>query len=125
MRKGCYQPVWNEQIVVTEMFPPLCRRLRVQLRDNDSVNDDVIGACALPVCPRVFEGRVRSSDPSIHIGKMPLIYSEIGAANKKTEFSENDRSFHDVERHLSRDDQHQNFASIHNPHTLQRTVLMA
>ena len=25
------------------MFPPLCRRIRVQLRDSDSVNDDVIG----------------------------------------------------------------------------------
>ena len=43
MKKGCYQPTWNEQIVITEMFPPLCRRLRVQLRDSDSVNDDVIG----------------------------------------------------------------------------------
>ena len=35
--------MWNEQIVITEMFPPLCRRIRVQLRDSDSVNDDVIG----------------------------------------------------------------------------------
>ena len=43
VKKGCYQPVWNEQIVITEMFPPLCRRIRVQLRDSDSVNDDVIG----------------------------------------------------------------------------------
>ncbi len=43
VKKGCYQPIWNEQIVITEMFPPLCRRLRVQLRDSDSVNDDVIG----------------------------------------------------------------------------------
>jgi len=25
------------------MFPPLCRRLKIQLRDNESVNDDVIG----------------------------------------------------------------------------------
>lgn len=25
------------------MFPPLCRRLKVQLRDSDRVNDDVIG----------------------------------------------------------------------------------
>ena len=43
VKKGCYQPIWNEQIVITEMFPPLCRRIRVQLRDSDSVNDDVIG----------------------------------------------------------------------------------
>lgn len=25
------------------MFPPLCRRIKIQLRDSDSVNDDVIG----------------------------------------------------------------------------------
>ena len=25
------------------MFPPLCRRIKIQLRDNDSVNGDVIG----------------------------------------------------------------------------------
>jgi hypothetical protein len=25
------------------MFPPLCRRIKIQLRDANSVNDDVIG----------------------------------------------------------------------------------
>ena len=25
------------------MFPPLCQRVKVQLRDNDAVNDTVIG----------------------------------------------------------------------------------
>ncbi|KAL3867777.1 hypothetical protein ACJMK2_040627 [Sinanodonta woodiana] len=43
VKKGCYEPVWNEQIVFTEMFPPLCRRLKIQLRDSDKVNDVVIG----------------------------------------------------------------------------------
>ncbi|RUS83182.1 hypothetical protein EGW08_009039, partial [Elysia chlorotica] len=43
VKKGCYEPVWNEQVVFTEMFPPLCRRIKVQLLDSDSVNDDVIG----------------------------------------------------------------------------------
>ncbi|XP_076441089.1 otoferlin-like [Babylonia areolata] len=43
VKKGSYEPVWNEQIVFTEMFPPLCRRIKVQLRDSDTVNDDVIG----------------------------------------------------------------------------------
>ncbi|XP_005102111.2 otoferlin, partial [Aplysia californica] len=43
VKKGCYEPVWNEQVVFTEMFPPLCRRLKLQLRDSDSVNDDIIG----------------------------------------------------------------------------------
>jgi Ca2+-dependent lipid-binding protein len=25
------------------MFPPLCRRIKIQLRDKNKVNDDVIG----------------------------------------------------------------------------------
>ena len=43
VQRGCYEPVWNEQIVFTEMFPPLCRRVKIQLRDANNVNDDVIG----------------------------------------------------------------------------------
>jgi Ca2+-dependent lipid-binding protein len=43
VRKHSYAPVWNEQIVFTEMFPPLCQRIKVQLRDNDPVNNTVIG----------------------------------------------------------------------------------
>ena len=43
MQKNCYEPVWNEQVIFTEMFPPLCRRIKIQLRDSDSVNGDVIG----------------------------------------------------------------------------------
>ncbi|XP_013379026.1 otoferlin isoform X3 [Lingula anatina] len=43
VQKGSYDPVWNEQVVFTEMFPPLCRRMQIQLRDNDSVQDDIIG----------------------------------------------------------------------------------
>ncbi|PVD23896.1 hypothetical protein C0Q70_17171 [Pomacea canaliculata] len=43
VKKGSYEPAWNEQVVFTEMFPPLCRRIKVQLRDSDSVNDDIIG----------------------------------------------------------------------------------
>jgi len=43
VQKNCYEPVWNEQVIFTEMFPPLCRRIKIQLRDNDSVNADVIG----------------------------------------------------------------------------------
>lgn len=45
MKRGAYEPIWNEQIVFTEMFPPLCRRIKIQLRDSHStgVMDDVIG----------------------------------------------------------------------------------
>ncbi|GAB6022296.1 hypothetical protein CHUAL_006419 [Chamberlinius hualienensis] len=43
VKKNSYAPVWNEQIVFTDMFPPLCQRIKIQLRDNDSVNESVIG----------------------------------------------------------------------------------
>ncbi len=43
MKKNSYRPVWNEQIVFTEMFPPLCQRIKIQLRESDAVGDTVIG----------------------------------------------------------------------------------
>ncbi|CAB3259049.1 unnamed protein product [Arctia plantaginis] len=43
VRKNVYNPVWNEQIVFTEMFPPLCQRIKIQLRDSDPVHPNTIG----------------------------------------------------------------------------------
>ncbi|XP_039241950.1 otoferlin-like, partial [Pipra filicauda] len=43
IQKSSYEPLWNEQIVFTEMFPPLCKRIKVQIRDSDKVNDVAIG----------------------------------------------------------------------------------
>ncbi|XP_068632419.1 otoferlin-like [Battus philenor] len=43
VKKNSYTPVWNEQIVFTEMFPPLCQRIKIQLRDNAPVHPNVIG----------------------------------------------------------------------------------
>ncbi|XP_053394702.1 otoferlin-like isoform X2 [Mercenaria mercenaria] len=43
VKKGSYEPHWNEQIVFSEMFPPLCRRIKIQLKDSHRVNDDIIG----------------------------------------------------------------------------------
>ncbi|XP_037543053.1 fer-1-like protein 6 [Nematolebias whitei] len=42
-QKSTADPVWNEQIVFTEMFPPLCQRLKIQVWDEGSVNDVAIG----------------------------------------------------------------------------------
>ncbi|XP_066543887.1 fer-1-like protein 6 [Amia ocellicauda] len=42
-QKNSADPVWNEQIVFKEMFPPLCRRLKIQVWDEGSVNDVTIG----------------------------------------------------------------------------------
>ncbi|KAM4693754.1 otoferlin [Discoglossus pictus] len=43
VQKSSYEPMWNEQIVFTEMFPPLCKRMKIQIRDSDKVNDVAIG----------------------------------------------------------------------------------
>uniref|UniRef100_A0A673HGI5 Otoferlin-like n=1 Tax=Sinocyclocheilus rhinocerous TaxID=307959 RepID=A0A673HGI5_9TELE len=43
IQKSSYEPIWNEQIVFTEQFPPLCQRMKVQIRDSDKVNDVAIG----------------------------------------------------------------------------------
>ncbi|XP_076646228.1 otoferlin isoform X2 [Halictus rubicundus] len=43
VKRHSYTPVWNEQIVFTEMFPPLCQRIKIQLCDNDPVHATVIG----------------------------------------------------------------------------------
>ncbi|XP_035553353.2 LOW QUALITY PROTEIN: fer-1-like protein 6 [Canis lupus dingo] len=39
VQKNCADPVWNEQVVFKEMFPPLCRRVKIQVWDEGSVND--------------------------------------------------------------------------------------
>ncbi|XP_041986381.1 otoferlin [Aricia agestis] len=43
VKKNNCAPMWNEQIVFSEMFPPLCQRIKVQLRDNDPVHPNIIG----------------------------------------------------------------------------------
>lgn len=39
MQKNCADPVWHEQIIFKEMFPPLCRRVKIQVWDEGSMND--------------------------------------------------------------------------------------
>uniref|UniRef100_A0A8C4ZD49 C2 domain-containing protein n=1 Tax=Gadus morhua TaxID=8049 RepID=A0A8C4ZD49_GADMO len=42
-QKSTADPVWNEQIVFREMFPPLCQRMKIQVWDEGSMNDVAIG----------------------------------------------------------------------------------
>ncbi|XP_034534955.1 fer-1-like protein 6 [Notolabrus celidotus] len=42
-QKSNADPVWNEQIVFIEMFPPLCQRLKIQVWDEGSMSDVAIG----------------------------------------------------------------------------------
>ena len=37
VKRNSYNPMWNEQIVFTEMFPPLCQRIKIQLKESDTV----------------------------------------------------------------------------------------
>ena len=39
VRRNSYNPIWNEQIVFTEMFPPLCQRIKIQLKESDAVSE--------------------------------------------------------------------------------------
>lgn len=43
VQKSSYAPIWNEQVIFTGLFPPLCKRIKVQIRDSDKVNDVAIG----------------------------------------------------------------------------------
>ncbi|XP_046924668.1 otoferlin isoform X2 [Lynx rufus] len=43
VQKSSYEPLWNEQVIFTDLFPPLCKRMKVQIRDSDKVNDVAIG----------------------------------------------------------------------------------
>nr|XP_036865380.1 otoferlin isoform X2 [Manis javanica] len=43
VQKSSYEPLWNEQVIFTDLFPPLCKRIKVQIRDSDKVNDVAIG----------------------------------------------------------------------------------
>ncbi|XP_029447857.1 fer-1-like protein 6 [Rhinatrema bivittatum] len=38
-QKNSAAPVWHEQIIFKEMFPPLCRRVKIQVWDEGSMND--------------------------------------------------------------------------------------
>uniref|UniRef100_A0A672YX44 C2 domain-containing protein n=1 Tax=Sphaeramia orbicularis TaxID=375764 RepID=A0A672YX44_9TELE len=42
-QKSTADPVWNEQIIFTEMFPPLCQRMKIQIWDEGSMSDVAIG----------------------------------------------------------------------------------
>lgn len=43
VKKASYAPVWNEELIFTEMFPPLCQRIKIQLRDADPMKPSIIG----------------------------------------------------------------------------------
>lgn len=45
VRFKSYDPEWNEEIVFCDLFPTICRRLKVSLMDKDTRGDDIISTC--------------------------------------------------------------------------------
>jgi len=43
VQKHTYTPEFNELITFTEFFPPLCKRIKIQLKDSDISANEVIG----------------------------------------------------------------------------------
>lgn len=41
--KNTYSPEFNQLITFTEFFPPLCKRIKIQLKDSDISKNEVIG----------------------------------------------------------------------------------
>ena len=37
-----YNPEWKEVLIFTDMFPPLCNRIKIQLCDSDLTGEDAI-----------------------------------------------------------------------------------
>ncbi|XP_051887398.1 fer-1-like protein 4 isoform X2 [Pristis pectinata] len=56
-------PVWNEQITFVEMFPPLARRIKIQVIDDANINDVAIATH--------FLNLHEISDPRINAGFYP------------------------------------------------------
>lgn len=56
------------------MFPPLCRRMRIQLRDSDRVNDDVIGTHFIDLTEISNDGE-RGKKPVLPISYSFICYS--------------------------------------------------
>lgn len=69
VKRHSYCPVWNEQLVFTEMFPPLCQRIKVQLRD---AGDAVRGGSGSVIGTHHLDLKHMSNDGEK--GKWPLCY---------------------------------------------------
>lgn len=41
MQKNTANPEWNEKLTLTELFPPLCQRIKIELKCSDSFNNSL------------------------------------------------------------------------------------
>lgn len=40
MQKSSFNPVWNERLVLTELFPPLCQRVKIELKQAETFSSN-------------------------------------------------------------------------------------
>lgn len=69
--------MWNEQIVFTEMFPPLCQRIKIQLRESDAVGDTVIGTHFLDLSSISNDGDKGMRAPKVHLSTYILLTNNL------------------------------------------------
>ena len=43
MKNSTYTPEFNQLITFTEFFPPLCKRIKIQMKDSDISKNEIIG----------------------------------------------------------------------------------
>ncbi len=68
MQKDTSNPDWSQQIIFTELFPPLVRTMRIHVRDN---NGTVIATTFLDlnvVADNSVEGILTLLEDVVHIG---------------------------------------------------------
>eukprot|EP00795_Rhopilema_esculentum_P007851 gene7851-13729_t len=64
-KKNTYKPEFLQQIVFTEFFPPLCKTVKIQLKDSDAVSDEPIGTYFIDI-------EQISNKGDKHLGFMPM-----------------------------------------------------
>eukprot|EP00794_Sanderia_malayensis_P004875 gene4875-5514_t len=64
VKSNTYSPEFQQQIIFTEFFPALCRTMKIQLKDSDTVSDDIIGTHNLDI------ESIMNDDPTI--GFLPV-----------------------------------------------------
>ncbi|XP_069675359.1 otoferlin-like [Periplaneta americana] len=68
VKNNCSNPVWNEELIFSDLFPPLWQRIRIELCDSDLVGYDVIATHLLDLpsisCDQDTHGFVPTFGPA-------------------------------------------------------------
>ncbi|XP_054398188.1 fer-1-like protein 4 isoform X10 [Pongo abelii] len=79
VRAEAAAPEWNEQLSFVELFPPLTRSLRLQLRDNAPLVDAALATHVLDLRRISHPGRAAGFNPTFGPAWVPLYGSPPGA----------------------------------------------